>query len=307
MSVSYRPQVAAAFEVLAEGLAPFVDARMSEQYPGEDWILVASAKLGKRRDVLASLVDPHFQLEVINRWWGPAFAPVLSEELRPVITDLRTARNHWAHPDPDHPFDLDYALRVHRWAEEVLSAVGAPQADEVAGLAEELRWGSLRETARAAGRSESEVLLDELARLESEQEALQSQLEEARTAAQTAAGRSRAMSRQLAELQAQYAAVAGLRDDYVALQAQLDAERASREAEEQDSTELRERLARAAGATERLGAEADHLRRELERTREEMARLDPVQTEIGRRWIWLVAALILVLGVLIAFVGYSPP
>ena len=81
----------------------------------------------------------------------------------------------------------------------------------------------------------------------------------------------------------------------------------AREAEEQDSSELRERLARAASATERLGAEAEHLRQELERTRDEMARLDPVQTEIGRRWIWLVAALILVLGVLIAFVGYSPP
>ena len=62
----------------------------------------------------------------------------------------------------------------------------------------------------------------------------------------------------------------------------------------------------AAGSSERLAAEAEVLRDELERTRREMAELDPAQTEIGRRWIWLVAALIVVLGVLIALVGYTP-
>ena len=45
MTTSFRPQVAAAFEVLAEGLAPFVDARMSALHPDEDWILMAAAKL----------------------------------------------------------------------------------------------------------------------------------------------------------------------------------------------------------------------------------------------------------------------
>ena len=52
MTTSYRPQVAAAFEVLADGLAPFVDARMAAVTPGDDWILDAAEKLGKRRDVL---------------------------------------------------------------------------------------------------------------------------------------------------------------------------------------------------------------------------------------------------------------
>jgi hypothetical protein len=306
MSTSYRPQVAAAFEVLADGLAPFVDARMSALEPGEDWILAAAAKLGKRRDVLVSVADPHFQLEVMNRWWGPAFSDALPESVRPVVTDLRTARNHWAHPDPDHPFDLDYAARVHRWGEELLRAVGAPEADRMAELAESLRWESVQVAARQSGQAEAEVLLDELVRLEAEQEALSVQLEEARAAASSAAGRSRAVSRQLAELQAQYAAVAGLRDDYLALQRQLDAERSVREAEERDTSELRQRLARTAESSRRLQAEAELLRAELERTRAEMEVLDPVQTEIGRRWIWLVTAMIVMLGVLIALIGYLP-
>jgi hypothetical protein len=306
MTTSFRPQVAAAFEVLAEGLAPFVDTRMSAIDPDEDWILMAAAKLGKRRDVLVSLVDPHFQLEVINRWWGPAFSPVLPETMRPVITDLRTARNHWAHPDADHPFDLDYATRVHRWAEELLRAIGAEEADTMAEMAEALRWEHVSASARETGQPEAEVLFEELVRLEAEQESLSGQLDEARAVASSATGRSRAMSRQLAELQAQYAAVAGLRDDYLELQRQLDAERSVREAEERDTGELRDRLTRAGASSARLAAEAEVLRTELERTRLEMAELDPADTEIGRRWIWLVTALVIVLGVLIALVGYAP-
>lgn len=306
MSASFRPQVAAAFEVLAEGLAPFVDERMSALDPGEDWILMAAGKLGKRRDVLVSIVDPHFQLEVINRWWGPAFSPVLPEAMRSVISDLRTARNHWAHPDADHPLDRDYALNVHRWAEELLRAVGAPEADQIGDLAEAVRWDSLQESARESGQPTAEVLFEELVRLEAEQGSLSAQLVEAREATSSATGRSRAMSRQLAELQAQYAAVAGLRDDYLALQTQLDAERTVREADERDTGELRARLERTAESSERLAAEAELLRAELERTRTQMADMNPVDTEIGRRWIWLVTAMIVVLGALIALIGYTP-
>src|SRR5690554_6808271 len=103
---------------------------MSQAFPGDDWILMAAGKLGKRPDVLVSMSDPHFQLEVMNRWWGPVFAPTLDDELRQVVGELRTARNHWAHPDEDHPFDLDYGVRVHRWAADLLRGVGSSRADE---------------------------------------------------------------------------------------------------------------------------------------------------------------------------------
>ena len=74
---------------------------------------MAATKLGKRPDVLVSLSDPHFQLEVMNRWWGPAFCPPLAETIRSTVGELRTARNHWAHPDEDHPFDVEYATQRH--------------------------------------------------------------------------------------------------------------------------------------------------------------------------------------------------
>jgi hypothetical protein len=303
---SYRAEVASAFEVLAEGLAPFLDARMHGAFPDDDWIMMAASKLGKRRDVLVSLTDPHFQLEVINRWWGPAFAPVLDDDLRLTVTELRTARNHWAHPDPDHPFDLAYALEVHAAVEALLRAVDSPLASRLDQLTEDLRWKGVRTQARRTGVSEAQALLDQLGQLQKEQDALQSQLHEARTAASTAAGRGRAVARQLAELQAQYAAVAGLRDDYLALERQLDAERSQREAVLEDTSQVRDQLAATVAAAADLERQSEQLRQELESIREAFATIDPLQTEEGRRWLWLAAALILVLGLLVGLVAYVP-
>jgi len=306
-AASYRGEVASAFEVLAEGLAPFVDDHMHAAFPDEDWILMAAGKLGKRRDVLVSLTDPHFQLEVVSRWWGPAFADALhdDDDIRDTVTQLRTARNHWAHPDPDHPFDLERALEVHRAAEDLLRAVGSSLADQIAAMAEELRWRSVRVRAQVQGVSEAQALLDQLGQLQHEQARLQAQLDDARSAASTAAGRGRAVARQLAELQAQYAAVAGLRDGYRDLQRQLDLERAKREEVLDDTTQVREQLAATEAAAAALEEESAQLRDELEAAR--AARdLDPLATAAGRRWLWLVTALLLVLGLLVGLVAYVP-
>ena len=306
MTVSYRAQVATAFEELAEGLAPFVDARMSAAFPDEDWILMAATKLGKRRDVLVSLSDPHFQLEVINRWWGPCFAAELGEDARQVVTDLRTARNHWAHPDEDHPFDLDYATRVHQAAEDLLRRIGAPEADRLAELAEELRWAGLRDEARRLGVSERDALMSRLTELQKEREELYAQLEEARATARSAAGRQRAVARQLAELQSQYAAVSGLRDEYLALRRQLADERVTRNATPEDADAVGGRVAEAQAALDQLQAEAAELRAQLEQARRSLASIDPVQTEVGRRWVWLMTGLVLVMGIIVVLVAYLP-
>jgi hypothetical protein len=300
MSASYRGQVAIAFEVLADGLAPFVDDRMTKAFPDEDWILMAAAKLGKRRDVLVSLSDPHFQLEVLNRWWGPAFSQGLSTEIRATITELRTARNHWAHPDEDHPFDIEYATKVHQEAEELLRAIGSPLAERVAELGEQLRWEGIRDRASERGMSEAETIMTQMAQVQKEYDELQTQLEEARAQAQSATGRTRAVSRQLAELQSQYAAVAGLRDQYEELQRQLEEERRSRERVSEDTTSVRDQLAAAEMALVGLRRESDLLRDQLADARDAIHKIDPVETEVGRRWIWLVTALVLVLGILIA-------
>ena len=306
MGTSYRAQVAVAFEILAEGLAPFVDARMSATYPGDDWILMAAGKLGKRRDVLVSLSDPHFQLEVMNRWWGPAFSSGLSEGDRARIGELRTSRNHWAHPDQDHPLDIDAALSVVQNGEELLRAIGSAEAERMADLQEQLRWESVREVALEQGLTESEAVLQQLAELKDEHDDLQRQLASAREAAQSASGRSRAVSRQLAELQTQYAAVAGLRDQYLVLQRQLEEEREKREAVMGDTTTVRQQLDAAEAAISALQGQSSTLNDQLSEARRHLATIDPIDTEVGKRWLWLISALVMVLGILVVVAAYIP-
>ena len=306
MGTSYRAQVAVAFEILAEGLAPFVDAQMHRAYPDEDWILMAATKLGKRRDVIVSLTDPHFQLEVMNRWWGPAFAPPLTETERATVTDLRTFRNYWAHPDEDHPFDLDTASLAVQHGEELLRAIGSAEAERMAELGVQLRWESVREVAREEGLTESEAMLQQMGQLREEHEELEVQLAEARDAAQSAAGRSHAVTRQLAELQTQYAAVAGLRDQYLVLQHQLEEERAKRDSVLEDTTTVRDQLASAEAAIADLQRQSLVLNHQLSEARTSLATIDPVDTVVGRRWLWLVTALVLVLGILVVIAAYLP-
>jgi DNA repair exonuclease SbcCD ATPase subunit len=224
----------------------------------------------------------------------------MTPDARVAIGELRTARNHWAHPDPDHPFDLDYATRVHHQAEDVLRAVDSPLADRMASLAEDLRWAGIRDVARDRGLSEVEAILQQMAAVQKEYVELQSHLEDARAQAQSATGRSRAVSRQLAELQSQYAAVAGLRDQYEEVQRQLEDERRSRELASQDTTAVREQLDATEQALGALRDESTSLRDQLLVARHRVETIDPAQTELGRRWMWLVAGLISILAVLLA-------
>lgn len=304
MSVSYRAQVGIVLETLAEGLAPFVDRRMRAEFTDGDWIVAAATRLGKREPMLASPTDPQFQLEVIVRWWGPVFAPTLSKDTRDTVQELRKARNDWAHIDDSHPMDFEYARRIHLLAEDLLQEIGSPMTDEVARLAEELHRSNAQEEARERGVSATDVLVDQLTTLQSEREQLATQLAEAREAAQTAAGRQRAVARQLAELQAQYAAVSGLRERYRDLQAELDESRQAGERERADVTAVKEQLTTAEKALQDLHSESSRLHAELEATREHIQTMDPLETEAGRRWLLLVTALILVLGVavVLAFV-----
>lgn len=294
---SYRAQMGEAFEVLAEGLAPFVDRRMAAYLPDDEWILVAAEKLGKRADFLVSASDPQFQLDVMNRFWGPVFARDLDAGLRNVIAELRTARNAWAHIDEEHPIDLDYALRVNQLVEELLAGVGAEGTERIAALSDELRWASVRRDSAERGVSEADALITQLAELQAERAELQERLDEAKQEAASATGRQRAVARQLAELQTQYAAVADLRSRYVTLQRQLQelaadgngqgattltlADHARAHADEDTDEAL-------AGLTD----ESAELRRKLDEARRALEHVNPAETPEGQRWMWLIAGLL---------------
>jgi hypothetical protein len=297
MVQSYRPQVGAVLEELAEGLAPFVDEQMSGHLSGDDWIVAAATRMGKREPVLATATDPQFQLEVMIRWWGPVFAKRLSPDNRDVVAQLRTARNEWAHIADDRPIDLAYATNVVQLAEELLREIGSPVAEDVARIGRSLRLQSARTVAEEQGVSESEVLVKQLDELQRQRADLHDQLAEARSQAASASGQTRAVARQLADLQTQYAAVAGLRDQYLELQHQLESAGAGAVDDRGVAESVGEQLTQARVALASLQDDSTRLADELRSARQ--ALVDPGRTAVGRRWILLVAALVLVLGVVI--------
>ncbi len=72
MAVKNRDRVGRAFEVLATGLAPYVDRTM-EATAGADWFAPWSVQERGR----VSLNDPQFLLKVMRDAWNQAFARAL--------------------------------------------------------------------------------------------------------------------------------------------------------------------------------------------------------------------------------------
>jgi DNA repair exonuclease SbcCD ATPase subunit len=283
-------------EVLAEGLAPFVDRHMSAYFE-DDWIVTAATRMGRPEPVLATAADPQFQLEVIVRWWGPVFAKVLPKEARDTVHELRQARNQWAHIVDARTLDFDFAFEMHQRAADLLREVGSPLAGEVARFEYRLRFDEAREVAESEGITETEVLLKELDVLQLQRAELQEKLREAREEKESAAGRTRAVARQLADLQTQYAAVSGLKDQYEALQHELEGAEGRAQNREHDTGALAQQLMDARAAIESLHTSSDRLHLQLAGARRALE--DPTQTEVGRRWLMLVAALVMVLGITI--------
>jgi hypothetical protein len=296
---SYRPQVGTVLEQLAEGLAPFVDKHMSAYFDGDDWIVTAATRMGKREPALATAADPQFQLEVMIRWWGPVFSKLLAVDDREAITELRSIRNQWAHIVDDQPLDLTRALHACQLAEDLLRDIGSPAANNVSRLGRTLRLDSAKAVAAREGTTESDILVKQLDELQRQRAELHDQLDEARRQAATATGRGRAVARQLADLQTQYAAVAGLRDRYFELQQQLEVARRGESEGGADTEKLLSQLQEAQAAMASLQDDSTRLSDELRLARSALA--DPAQTEVGRRWLLLVAVLVMVLGVVIIF------
>lgn len=156
--MSNRERVGRAFELLAEGLGPFVDQRLTAAAPaGADW-----AKLLEARDEAehgAKRVhdknDPAVQLRVLTEE-RRVFRNDLSRAEQSFASELRETRNRLAHFDA---FSPDDAYRALDTIERLLAAVGAaPQADEVRRLrSEHQRVSYEAETKRLAKAQEAVV------------------------------------------------------------------------------------------------------------------------------------------------------
>jgi len=159
MALSNQERVGKAMELLRKGLAPFVEREFknihadraleaARRYFPDDRI--ANAKLLADWDVAALL-------KLLWDSWNEVFGRTLGRAERSLITELRDARNKWAHQEPFSSDDADRALDSMA---RLLTAVSAPEADEVNRMKLELRRLTFDEQVRGEKRKAGGSLIE---------------------------------------------------------------------------------------------------------------------------------------------------
>lgn len=121
-AASRHVAMAEAFELFAQSMGPFIDARMSEYFADDpSWQVAAANRMGRGHEHGAT--DPLFQLLVLRRFWTPVFAEYFGQDLRPILQKLVEARNLWAHLNL--PDDVAYLDQTLLGLERVLAPVEA--------------------------------------------------------------------------------------------------------------------------------------------------------------------------------------
>ena len=157
MAMSNRDRVGQGMDILAAGLGPFVDARMSDASPaGRGWVEMLQARNVARsgRDRQYSKSDPRFLLRVITEE-RRAFRDQLSRAEQSFASELWDTGNRWAHGDP---FSADDTSRALDTMERLLTAAdAADEAAEVRRLRLDAQRAAIEAETRRAVRSAAGV------------------------------------------------------------------------------------------------------------------------------------------------------
>ena len=152
MAITNQERVGKALELLKDGLGPFVDREVQDKIKAG----------GVHMDTIRRFVDdPHLTDKPIDQWdvaallklmwetWNDVFRNVLGRAERSLVSEIRGHRNKWAH---QNSFSSDDADRTLDSIARLLTAVSAPQADEVNRMKMELRRLVFEEQARSERR-----------------------------------------------------------------------------------------------------------------------------------------------------------
>ena len=147
MAITNYERVSKAMELLKHGLQPFIERELSARY-GKYWI---STVTDAWRNELNWVDDntPHLDVAALLRimWdqWNEVFRKTLGFAERSLVSELRESRNKWAHQTA---FSTNDTQRVLDSTTRLLTAVSAPQAEEVERMRMELMRVFFDEQAR---------------------------------------------------------------------------------------------------------------------------------------------------------------
>src|SRR5688572_18937311 len=140
MAITNQERVGRGLELLKRGLVPFVERELKSEH-SQGWLEIVRTSVTESQSRLFKegaepKWDPAALLAVMWNQWNGTFRRTLGPAERALVSELRDARNKWAH---DMAFSSDDADRALDSINRLLSAVSAPEADEVAKMKLELR------------------------------------------------------------------------------------------------------------------------------------------------------------------------
>src|SRR3984893_1178278 len=139
MAITNHERVGKALDLLKEGLMPFVERELKAKH-AQLWFDQAKASLSESQSGLfGTEAQPRWDaatlLAVMWNQWNDVFRKTLGPAERSLVSELRDHRNKWAH---QHTFSSDDAYRALDSVVRLLTAVSAPQADEIEKMKTEL-------------------------------------------------------------------------------------------------------------------------------------------------------------------------
>jgi predicted AAA+ superfamily ATPase len=139
MAITNHERVGKALDLLKEGLQPFVEREMKAQH-AQLWLdQVRESVADTQIRLFSGKGEPQWDaaslLSVMWNQWNLVFKKTLGQAERTLVSELRDVRNRWAH---QKPFSSDDAYRALDSAGRLLTAISAPQAEEIDKIKMEL-------------------------------------------------------------------------------------------------------------------------------------------------------------------------
>ena len=160
MATTNHDRVSKAMELLRDGLAPFVEREVTAKVKSGAVRMDAIRRLAEDPQLANKPIgdlDVAALLKLMWGTWNDVFRDTLGFTERSLVSELRDWRNKWAHQERFVSDDADRALDS---AERLLTAIAAPQADEVARIKRELRRLVFDEQVRGERRRTASALVE---------------------------------------------------------------------------------------------------------------------------------------------------
>jgi predicted AAA+ superfamily ATPase len=162
MAITNHERVGKALELLKSGLGPFVEREFANAYKdnaaSEASRFMGEDRLNAKKPV--SEWDAAALLKLMWESWNDVFRKTLGPAERSLLSELRGHRNNWAHQGT---FSGDDAYRALDSTNRLLTAVSAPQSDEIEKMKTELLRLRFDEQARGEKRKSAGTAIESAA------------------------------------------------------------------------------------------------------------------------------------------------